>query len=89
MADEHPATDCDFATSVPDWIIEHPETMSVFPKFGIDYSCGGKSLGYVCDQQGVDVKLLLKALRQKIKTPATVKGEETNGDSACESGRCD
>ena len=41
---------CDLDTSVPDWIIEHPETLTVFLDFGIDYSCGGKSLGYLCDQ---------------------------------------
>jgi len=32
---------CDLDTSVPDWIIEHPETLTVFLDFGIDYSCGG------------------------------------------------
>ena len=89
MADELSVTDCDFDTSVPDWIVGHPETLSVFQEFGFDYSCGGKSLGYVCDQQGVNGKLVLKTLHQKIKTSATVKGEETDGDSPCESGRCD
>ncbi len=68
MTDELFEIDCDFGTSLPDWIIEHPETLSVFEEFGIDYSCGGKSLGYVCDQQGVDHKLVLKALGMLPKT---------------------
>ena len=89
MTDKLPVTDCDFDTSVPDWIIEHPETLSVFQEFGIEYSCGGKSLGYACDQQGVDGKLVLEMLHRKIKTSANVKGEETDGDSPCESRRSD
>lgn len=59
-------TTCDLDTSVPDWIIDHPPTLSVFQEFGIDYSCGGKSLRYLCDQQGLDKKLVLKRLREKI-----------------------
>ena len=58
---------CDLDTSVPDWIIEHPETLTVFLDFGIDYSCGGKSLGYLCDQHGLDQEVLLAALRSKIE----------------------
>ena len=30
-------TSCDLDTSVPDWIIEHPETWAVLQKLGIDY----------------------------------------------------
>ncbi|MBB02226.1 MAG: hypothetical protein CMJ47_06240 [Planctomyces sp.] len=66
MAEEIPETLCDLDTSVPDWIIDHPETASVLREFGIDDSCGGKSLGYVCDQQGIDGKLVLKMLQRKI-----------------------
>ncbi|MBI3465040.1 MAG: DUF542 domain-containing protein [Planctomycetes bacterium] len=33
--------ECDLDTSVPDWIIEHPETLALFQEFGIDYCCGG------------------------------------------------
>jgi iron-sulfur cluster repair protein YtfE (RIC family) len=39
-------TPCDLDTSVPDWVIEHPDTLTVFQQLGIDYCCGGKSLGY-------------------------------------------
>jgi iron-sulfur cluster repair protein YtfE (RIC family) len=35
-------SECDVVTPVPDWIIEHPSTLSVFQEFGIDYCCGGK-----------------------------------------------
>ncbi len=63
-------TDCNLDTSVPDWIIEHPETLSVFQAFGIDVSCGGKSLGYICDHEGVDEALVLNALHQQIESSA-------------------
>jgi iron-sulfur cluster repair protein YtfE (RIC family) len=41
-------TSCDLETSVPEWVIERPETLPVFQEWGIDYSCGGKSLAYAC-----------------------------------------
>ncbi|MCC9604980.1 DUF542 domain-containing protein [Blastopirellula sp. JC732] len=81
MAMESPEADCDLDTSVPDWIIDHPETLCVFEEFGIDYSCGGKSLGYACDQQGIDKQLVLTALRQKIRTSTTAKRGKGDGDS--------
>jgi iron-sulfur cluster repair protein YtfE (RIC family) len=57
-------TSCDLATSVPDWIIEHPETWAVFQKLGIDYSCGGKSLEYTCREQGLDATKVLETLHR-------------------------
>ena len=33
-------TDCDLETSVPDWIIDHPETFAVFQELGI---CNGSA----------------------------------------------
>lgn len=57
-------TECDLETSVPDWVIEHPESLAIFVKFGIDYCCGGKSLGFACREQGVDEQVVLAALRQ-------------------------
>lgn len=53
---------CDLDTAVPDWVIEHPETLAVFQKFGIDYSCGGKSVAYACRQQSLDEQVVLKKL---------------------------
>jgi iron-sulfur cluster repair protein YtfE (RIC family) len=85
MADELHVTECDLDTSVPDWVIDHPQTLSVFREFGIDDSCGGKSLEYVCDQQGIDGNLVLKMLRRKLTTPATETRGEIDGDSPCES----
>ena len=55
-------TSCDLETSVPDWIIEHPQTLAVFLQFGLDYSCGGKSLRYLCQQQGVNAEYVLDTL---------------------------
>ena len=55
-------TECDLDTCVPDWVIEHPETLALFQEWGIDYSCGGKSLAYACRQQGLDEIAVLKKL---------------------------
>ena len=60
-------TDCDLETSVPDWIIEHPETLAVFQALGIDYSCGGKSLEYACREQRLDAKSVLDKLQRSIE----------------------
>ena len=89
MANEIPETFCDLDTTVPVWIIEHPETLGVFQEFGIDYSCGGKSLGYVCDQKGMDRMMVLERLHRTIKASANGSGEEGNDGSPCESGECD
>jgi iron-sulfur cluster repair protein YtfE (RIC family) len=59
-------TDCDLETSVPDWIIEHPETFVVFQELGIDYSCGGKSLEYACQKQRLDARAVLDQLHRSI-----------------------
>lgn len=55
---------CDLHTSLPDWIIDYPETATVFKELGIDVSCEGKSLEYVCRQQGLDPQLVLDRLVQ-------------------------
>jgi len=59
---------CDRDTSVPDWIIEHPESLQVFEELGIDYSCGGKSLEFACQERGLDVKQVIAQLQQIIQT---------------------
>ena len=64
-------TECGLETSVPDWVIDHPETTTVFHELGIDCSCGGKSLEYACQQKGLDPHVILSQLRTVI----------TNGDS--------
>ena len=60
-------TDCDLETSVPDWLLEHPETLVVFEELGIDYSCGGKSLEYACQQRRLDAQAVLDQLQQRIE----------------------
>lgn len=55
-------TSCDLDTSVTDWVIEHPEVLAVFQEWGIDYSCGGKSLAYACRERGLDAEAVLATL---------------------------
>ena len=55
-------SECDLDTSVPDWVIEHPATLAVFQELGIDYCCGGKSLGFACRQRGLDAEAVLAKL---------------------------
>lgn len=59
-------TECSLDSSVPDWIIEHPETERVFRDAGIDTSCGGKSLEYVCRERGFDPQWMLSKLQLAI-----------------------
>jgi regulator of cell morphogenesis and NO signaling len=49
----------DLDSSVPDWLIEHPELLPLFRKLGIDYCCGGKSLDTACRERGLDPQILL------------------------------
>ena len=65
-------TSCDLDTSVPDWIIEHPKTLAVFQELGIDYSCGGKSLGYLCLQLGLNADAVLARLLQFLEVDEQV-----------------
>jgi|GEM_PF-829790 len=66
-------SDCDLETSVPDWLIEHPETWAVFRELGIDDACGGKSLEYACCQRGLNPESVIATLRSHIERHA--KGE--------------
>jgi regulator of cell morphogenesis and NO signaling len=56
-------TSCDLDTSVPDWLIDHPETLAVFQELGIDYACGGKSLAFACREREHDPPNVLEKLR--------------------------
>lgn len=72
-------SDCDLDTSVPDWVIDHPETLSVFQELGIDTFCPGKSLAYVCYEQGLDEQMVLEKLLEclQVKRQGTAShGEE-------------
>lgn len=59
-------TNCSLETSVPDWIIDHPEALVVFQELGIDYSCGGKSLEFACQEQGLNEQAVLSKLQHVI-----------------------
>ncbi len=62
-------TDCDLDTAVPDWVIDHPETLLLFQQLGIDTSCGGKSLRYACLQRGLDGPAVLTKLLVCLRSP--------------------
>lgn len=59
-------TRCDLDSSVPDWMIEYPETAPVFEAWGIDSSCGGKSLEYACFERGINAGDVLRQLHAAI-----------------------
>ena len=60
-------SECDLDTAAPEWVIEHPETLALFQELGIDYCCGGKSLGYACRERGLDTTWVLSRIRRCIK----------------------
>jgi regulator of cell morphogenesis and NO signaling len=60
-------SECDLDTSVPDWVIDHPETLAVFQELGIDTCCGGKSLGFACRQRGLDGEAVLAKLLRRLE----------------------
>ncbi len=60
---------CDLDNCIPDWIIEHPETLRVFNDLGLDTSCAGKSLHYVCIHHGLSPQEVLQRLWQAIAVP--------------------
>jgi len=62
---------CNLHDSIPDWIIEHPETSIVFDRLGLDTSCGGKSLEYICLQNSLDVQDVLRQLKEALHPPTT------------------
>jgi regulator of cell morphogenesis and NO signaling len=57
----------DLDTSVPDWVIDAPETLAVFQELGIDTCCGGKSLGFACRQRGLDGEAVLALLLRRLE----------------------
>jgi len=58
--------DCDLDTGVIDWVAEYPETLALLDAYGIDYCCGGKSLGFACRERRLDSGTVLAALRRAI-----------------------
>jgi iron-sulfur cluster repair protein YtfE (RIC family) len=57
---------CGLETSIPDWVIEYPETSPVFDELRLDSSCGGKSLEYVCEHLGIDPSNALARLTRVV-----------------------
>lgn len=70
--------ECDADTSVPDWVIEYPETLAIFDEFRIDSSCGGKSLAFACIQRGLDVEAVLLVIRDAIEGRGRPDGNGSN-----------
>ena len=62
-------------TSVVDWCIEHPETLPLFEKLGIDYCCGGKSLAYACEKRELDPEAVLIQLERIITSAQGPRGD--------------
>jgi iron-sulfur cluster repair protein YtfE (RIC family) len=58
--------ECDLDSPVPDWVIEHPESLAVFEELGIECCCGGKSLAYACRERGLDATTVLSILHRRI-----------------------
>jgi regulator of cell morphogenesis and NO signaling len=59
-------SDLDLESSVPDWLIEHPRLWSLFEELGIDYSCGGKSLGVSCRERGLIAAAVLQQCEERL-----------------------
>jgi regulator of cell morphogenesis and NO signaling len=59
---------------------EHPLATRVFARHGIDFCCGGgKPLGRVCEELGLDPKLVLGEIEREIARPA---GDQIRWDEA-------
>lgn len=46
----------DVTAPIVEWVIEYPHAVPLFEQHDIDYTCGGKSLQYACEQRGVDAE---------------------------------
>jgi len=66
----------DPTATVQDVVVEHPQTLAVFEKHGIDYCCGGgKGLTNAAQEQGVDVDSLVAELAAVIASPTDPDAE--------------
>ncbi|HTI49541.1 MAG TPA: DUF542 domain-containing protein [Planctomycetaceae bacterium] len=55
----------DLESSVPDWLIDHPQLFALFRELGIDYSCGGKSLRTACGEKGLNPDEVLSRIMNR------------------------
>ena len=69
-------SECDLDTPVPDWVIEHPETLAVFQELGIDYCCGGKSLGLPVANKGLMRKQSWRIASSSMRVGRTTAGND-------------
>jgi regulator of cell morphogenesis and NO signaling len=52
-------------TTVRDIALEHPASIRVFEKLGIDYCCGGrKPLAQACEERSIELETVLAAIEQ-------------------------
>jgi regulator of cell morphogenesis and NO signaling len=56
----------DVTDPIVDWVIEYPHAVPLFEQHGIDYTCGGKSLQYACEQRGVDAQRVVCEILNQI-----------------------
>lgn len=59
------AENAELEMSIPDWLIEHPESLRRLEALGIDYICGGKSLATACRERGLDPRQTLADLKRR------------------------
>jgi iron-sulfur cluster repair protein YtfE (RIC family) len=71
---------CDLDSSIPDWLIDYPATAPVFAAYGLDTSCGGKSVRYLCTSQDLDAEAVHQSLLAAIA--AEGRGEQDDGADA-------
>lgn len=60
----------DLDTPVVDWLIDYPVVEPLLKAWGVDCSCGGKSLGYACLQQSLSPEKVLEKLLLLIESPS-------------------
>ncbi|WP_299467706.1 hypothetical protein [uncultured Gimesia sp.] len=65
-------TNLGLESSIVEWVIEYPEVQCVLDSMGIDQSCQGKSLEYVCRQMGLEPHFVLKQLQDVLQDDSTV-----------------
>ena len=58
---------CTLDSSAVDWVVEHPETMTLLEGLGIDCTCPGKSLAFECRRHGLDPESVLSRLQRSVE----------------------
>ena len=67
-------------TKVGQVAAEHPLATRVFARHGIDFCCGGgRPLGEVCEEKGLDAQAVLEEIRSELEAPG---GSEVRWDQA-------